>query len=116
MADFDSDDLDFSDREESPSRSRIGQKSVQLIFEHAAADRVATKKLVRQLQFTDGGIAPKSRINQSLWVKRLDSMRTAWGQNTSEPFSGEDLIRFFAAILRKSNVSFIAHFFLCAAG
>lgn len=85
MDDYNSDDLVFSDREESPSRSRIGERSVRLIFENAAADRVATKKLVRQLQFTDGGISPGIRMNQSLWVKRLDSMRTAWGQKTNEP-------------------------------
>ena len=59
MAAFNSDDLVFNGRADaSRSQSRPGAKSIDLIFEHAAADRMSTKKLVEQLKSTDGGIAP----------------------------------------------------------
>ena len=107
MADYDSDDLEFSDPPEpSPSLARVGAKSIQRIFEDAASDRVSTKKLVRQLQFLDGGISPSSRFMQTLWVRRLESLRQAWGQDINKPYSGDDLIRFFAAIMRKSKTSY----------
>jgi hypothetical protein len=58
MDGFNSDDLVFSDCKESFSRSRVGENSIQLIFEHATADQVTAKKPVRQLQSTDGGFSP----------------------------------------------------------
>jgi hypothetical protein len=42
---FNSDDLEFSDREDTPSR-RAGKKSIKLIFEHAFVARINTKKIV----------------------------------------------------------------------
>lgn len=105
MADYDSDDLEFSDPPEpSPSRARIGEESIQRIFEDAESDRVSTKKLVKQLQFLDGAISPGSRFTHTLWVRRLESLRQAWGQDINKPYSGDDLIRFFAAIIRKSKL------------
>jgi len=110
MADFDSDDLVFSDpAEPSPSRARIGEKSIQRIFQDATADRVTTKKLVKQLQYSDGGIAPGTRYLQTLWVRRFESARQAWGQDINKPYGSDDLIRFFAAIIRKPNISSASH-------
>lgn len=111
MAAFNSDGLDFSDREDSPSHARVGAKSIQLIFEHAAADRVTSKKIVKQLKFSDGGIAPGTRLSQSLWMNRFDSLWTAWGQDVTQPYNIDDIIRFFVAIIRKS-LCILASFFL----
>jgi hypothetical protein len=104
MADFNSDDLIFSDgHQSSPSRAGIGAKSIQRIFEDAASDRRTSKKVVKQLKFTHGGQSPAARVQQTLWVRRLESLRQAWNQNVDEPFTGDDLIRFFAAIIRESS-------------
>ena len=101
--DFNSDDLVFSDPPEpSPFRARVGEKSIQRIFEDAASDRVSTKKVVKQLQFLDGGIAPTTVLSRALWVRRLESLRQAWGQDVNKPYSGDDLIRFFTAIICES--------------
>ena len=102
MVAFNSDDLEFSDRPDaSPSQSsRPGARSTEQIFEHAAADRVSTKKLVKQLTFTDGGVAPTTRMRQSLWSNHFDGMRIAWGQDLTKSFTGENIIRFFVATVR----------------
>ena len=103
MAAFNSDDLVFNGRADaSRSQSRPGAKSIDLIFEHAAADRMSTKKLVEQLKSTDGGIAPGTRMRQSLWINRFDGLRTAWVQDLTYSFTGGNVTRFFAAIMHAS--------------
>ena len=79
--------------------ARIGQKSIQKIFENPLGDRKASKKVVSQLQYSKG--APETRLKQTLWVRRLEASREAWGQDVSKPFTGDDLIRFFSPILRE---------------
>jgi len=103
MAAFNSDDLIFSDAQpfSSPSRARAGEQSIQRIFQDATADRITSKKVVKQLKFTHGGLSPSCRMQHSLWVRRFEATRTAWGQDVSEPYSGDDLMRFFVAIIRK---------------
>lgn len=106
MTAFDSDDLVSSDRPgASRSQSRPDAKSIDLIFGHAAADRMSTKKLVKQLESTDGGVVPGTRMRQSLWINRLDGLRTAWVQDLTYPFTGGNVIRVFAAIMH----AYVAH-------
>jgi len=102
MVAFNPDDPVFSDCPGAiPSQSsRPGVRSIEQIFQHAAADRVSTGKLVKRLRFTDGGVAPNTRMRQSLWINRFDIMRTAWGQDLTNSFTGEDIILFFAATMR----------------
>ncbi|TKA38536.1 hypothetical protein B0A54_09471 [Friedmanniomyces endolithicus] len=69
MANNNSDDLVFSDPPSSPSRnSRAGEKSIGQICEHAAADRISSKRTVKQLQFGRGVLT--SRRYQHLWQKK----------------------------------------------
>ena len=66
MADYDSDELQFSEPE---CNSKAGQKSIDQIFERAAEDRISSKRVVKQLQFGRG--APSSRGHQTLWIRRV---------------------------------------------
>ena len=63
MADFDSDDLQFSEVELPERNSKAGQKSIDQIFDRAAADRISSKRVVKQLQFGRG--APSTRAHQT---------------------------------------------------
>jgi len=104
MANFNSDDLSFSEPEHSsPARNnRIGQKSIARILEQGAPDRISSKRVVKQLQSSKG--APSTRGHQRLWVRRFEAFRQAvLAQDLKRPYSGDDLIRFFDSVLREYN-------------
>lgn len=107
MADFNSDELEFSDPVLSSPAKRAGQRSIEQIFEDAQKDRISSKRVVAQLRFSSG--APSTRMQQSLWVRRLEAFREALGQDVTRPYTGDDLIRFFASILRKSPSRWCTH-------
>ncbi|RYN21317.1 hypothetical protein AA0112_g10335 [Alternaria arborescens] len=104
MASFNSDDLQFSDPEvESPLRNpRLGNKSLEQIKLHADADRISSKRTVKQLTFQHGPTV--SRVAQTLWIRRLETWREAVGQDVRKPFTGDDLIRFMDVIIPKMVV------------
>jgi hypothetical protein len=60
---------------------------------------------VKQLTFQRGPTA--SRVNQTLWIRRLETWREAVGQDVRKPFTGDDLIRFIDVIIRKSRSRYV---------
>ncbi|KAI9790015.1 MAG: hypothetical protein M1816_005629 [Peltula sp. TS41687] len=81
---MDDDEINSSDVELPPvplkgsSGRNPGQASIALIIEHAAADRLNTKRTIKSLQF---GHVPRKSVAQ--------------------PFDGDDLLRFFDCIIAK---------------
>jgi hypothetical protein len=99
--DFNSSEVEFEPRAVDPRYLRAGQKSIDAIIAGATADRLSTKRTVQQLQFGTTG-APGTRYLQNLWVNRFNAFRQeSLRQNTTTLFTGDDLIRFFDAIISK---------------
>src|ERR1700760_684659 len=99
-AEFNSSDLEFEPAQTKRAKNRSGQASIDLIVEFAARDRVLSKKTVKQLEFGYG--APMTREHQSLWIERFNAFRThTLNQSLEQPFTGNDLIRFFDTIIGK---------------
>lgn len=97
FANFRSDDLEF-DPPSPDANARAGQRSLDLMFENAEPDRISSKRVVKRLQFGNG--APSTRGQQSRWVRRFNYFReVTLKQDTSLPFTAEDMIRFFSQIL-----------------
>ena len=96
--------INSSDVEFSPQRAsrfgNAGQTSIQHMIEHAMSDRLSSKKVVRQLEFTKG--RPHTQYQNSLWMRRLQSFRSeTLGANLDKAPSAEDVQRFLTAILNK---------------
>ena len=104
MADSNSDDCGVSETEQSLPLSTRGQKSIDLIFENAVADRISSKTVVKHLQFSRGD--PKLLARQELWVRRFEVFRrVTLRKDLSVPYTGDELIRFFHVIIRESIAS-----------
>ena len=103
MEHWNSDDLVFSPNPSSKKkRAGAGEKSIQEMLITAVDDRIASKREVKQLEFGRG--APGTQSAQSLWVRRFESFREhTLQQDPTQPYSGDDLIRFFSTIIGKSE-------------
>ena len=83
-----------------------GSASIQLIIENAETDRVNFKRTIKQLQFGHG--APETRESNSLWVTRFNAFRQhTLKQSLKAPVTGDDLVRFFDAIIRKLELDLL---------
>lgn len=96
------DDINSSDMEFGPPPTTKafprGQASIAQIIENASNDRISSKKTVKELQFGAG--APKTLQAQQLWVQRFEAFRIhSLKQSTANPFTGDDLLRFFDSII-----------------
>ncbi|MCJ1264769.1 hypothetical protein MMC22_004644 [Lobaria immixta] len=61
---------------------------------------ISSKKTVKQLEFGSG--APSTRLAQELWIGRFNAFRQfTLKQSLDKPFGGDDLVRFFDAMLYK---------------
>ena len=70
--DFNSSDIKFSD----PPLDRwanVGAKSVEAIINHAAEDRIASKKMWKELKFVRG--RPGTQYRHDLWFRRIETFR-----------------------------------------
>ena len=69
--------INSSDVEMSPQRAsrfgNTGQISIEHMIEHAMSDRLSSKKVIRQLEFTKG--RPQLQYQNLLWMRRLQSFR-----------------------------------------
>ena len=69
--------INSSDVEMSPQRAsrfgNTGQTSIEHMIEHAMSDRLSSKKVIRQLEFTKG--RPQLQYQNLLWMRRLQSFR-----------------------------------------
>jgi hypothetical protein len=95
--DVDSDEFEF---EAVPSKRRydLGAASIQLMIENRVADRHNSKRTMTQLEFGRG--APGTRNAESLWVNRFENFRVETvGHSLANPFSRDDMIRFFDSII-----------------
>ncbi|KAJ6178691.1 hypothetical protein N7519_009152 [Penicillium mononematosum] len=100
--DFNS-DIDFGPPEADKRAYTIGQDSTDAIIQNSAANRLTSKKRVKQLQFGHG--APGTRYSQNLWVRRFNAYRQhSLREDPTVPFTGEDLIRFFDSIIGKNVI------------
>ena len=73
---------------------------VELLIENAETDRITSKRTIKQLQFGHG--APKTPESQSLRVIRFNAFRQhILKQSLKTPFTRDELVRFFDAIIRK---------------
>jgi hypothetical protein len=99
VEDLNSSDIDFGEpASNNPTGRCFGQASIELIVQHAAEYRLASKKTVKQLQFGHG--PPRTRQQQSVWTTRFEAFRIhALSQSLDTSFTGEDLIRFFDTII-----------------
>ena len=98
---FNSSDVEFEPPPVDPRRLRAGQRSITAMIAEAGSLRMSTKRTARELDFASG--APGTRAGQTLWVNRFDSFRTeVLRHNLETPFTGEDLVRFFDAIIGKN--------------
>lgn len=94
-----SSDVEF---EPAPTKSKgpRGQASIARIIEEADTDRLSSKRTVKQLQFGHG--SPGTRANQDLWIQRFNTFRqVTLKQSLAQPFTGDDVIRFFDVIIGK---------------
>lgn len=98
--DFNSSDVEFAPA--SPKLpTHLGKKSIEKIIEDAGEDRLTSKRTAKQLAFGHGAIG--TRLMQSLWVQRFEAFRKhTLKKGSDNPFSGDDLLRFFDSIIRKS--------------
>lgn len=71
--DFNSSDIEFGPPEVDKRTYVLGQDSINAIIENAAANRLTSKRRVKQLQFGHG--APETRMNQDMWVRRFINYR-----------------------------------------
>lgn len=98
--DFNSSDMEFEPRKKSKRSPRAGQRSINAIIKDAEIDRVNSKKTLQQLEY--GRRAPGTMDTQNVWVNRLNTFRIyTLKQSLDEPFTGDDLIRFFDSIVGK---------------
>ena len=96
--------INSSEVEMSPQRAsrfgNAGQTSIEHMIKHAMSDRLSSKKVIRQLEFTKG--RPQEQYRNALWMRRLQSFRAeTLGANLDKAPSAEDVQRFLTAILDK---------------
>ena len=82
--------------------SKARQKYRSLLTENAATNRLSSKKVVKNRRFGRG--SPQTRAHQKLWIGRFDDFRRiTLRKDLQQPYTGDDLIRFFEIILREST-------------
>ena len=102
--DFNSSDVEFDPPAETKQAYSWGQDSIELLLANAESDRLSTKRTVKQLEYGHG--APKTKGHQTRWLRRFHSYReNTLKQSLTTPFTGDDIIRFFDAIIRKFGCS-----------
>jgi len=69
--DFNSSDLEFEPADD--SLARLGARSIAAIIDDAFADRVKSKRMSKQLQFTKG--APGTVQTNATWMNRFVSFQ-----------------------------------------
>ncbi|CAI7636217.1 unnamed protein product [Penicillium viridicatum] len=96
--DFNSSDIDFGPPETNKRGHAVGQESNDQIIQNSAANRLTSKKRVKQLQFGYG--APSFRRSQDLEVRWFNTYRQyTLRQDPTILFTGEDLIRFVDSVI-----------------
>ncbi|MCJ1264129.1 hypothetical protein MMC22_004000 [Lobaria immixta] len=95
---FDSSDFEF---DTAPKKKMSGDRpdaaSIAKL-ESAQEDYITTKQTVKQLK------SAWTRAIQALWVLRFNALRElTLRQSVAQPFCGDDLVRFFNAIIGKIN-------------
>ncbi|KAI7478904.1 hypothetical protein KC351_g7880 [Hortaea werneckii] len=107
MADFNSDDIEFSPKQPQQPKKKYGSRSMKKMLESAEIDRIESKRVVRQLEFGQGR-APGTQATDSLWIERFQAFREEVLKQGDaahrRPFTSDDLIRFFTTILDKMEV------------
>ena len=94
-----SSDVEMSSKQASRF-GNAGQTSIGHIIEHAMSDRLSSKKVIRELEFTKG--SPQIQYMNALWMRRLQSFRSeTLNANLDKAPSAEDVQRFLTAILDK---------------
>lgn len=98
------DTINSSGIEASPPRSKrfanAGQFSIQQLIDNAVADRFSSKKEVRALTFTKGGL--QQQYNHTLWLNRFNTYRAeTLGARLDVKPSAEDIERFLTSIIKK---------------
>ncbi|PVH99893.1 hypothetical protein DM02DRAFT_413875 [Periconia macrospinosa] len=103
MDDLNDDDYDSSDIEVPPTNTTpkvFGKASIDRIIDNAKEDRRSSKIAFKTLALTHN--SPGAEYASSLWVSRFQAFREhTLRQPTTQPFTSEDLIRFFDVIIGK---------------
>ena len=100
-----SSDMEFEPEPSKRSNRHPGQASIDQIIQAASEDRLTSKRTAKQLEFGRG--APGTRAKQELWVARFNAYRQyTLKKSLSEPFTGDDVLRFFDSIINKIRPSF----------
>ena len=100
-----SSDIEFEPDPSKASSKTPGLASIAQIVADAEDDRNSSKKTVKQLEFGSG--APSTRLAQELWIGRFNAFRQfTLKQSLDKPFGGDDLVRFFDAMLDKLSDQF----------
>ena len=100
-----SSDIEFEPGPSKASSKTPGLASITQIVADADDDRISSKRRVKQLEFGNG--APSTRLTQELWIGRFNAFRQfTLKQSLDKPFGGDDLVRFFDAILDKVRPHF----------
>lgn len=100
----DSSEWEFEEEEQPARKKRFdtaGEASIAKLIEQGDANRHSSKQTVRNLKWGSG--APSTRRVQDLWVNRFKAFRKSISQGPEKPFTGDDVIRFFDSIIRKST-------------
>ncbi|KAI7275302.1 hypothetical protein KC345_g6886 [Hortaea werneckii] len=107
MADFNSDDIEFSPEQPQQPKKKYGSRSIEKMLESAETDRIESKRIVQQLKFGQGR-APATQAQQSLWIERFQAFREGVLKQgdaaRGRPFTSDDLIRFLTTILDKMEL------------
>ena len=85
MDDFQSSDIEFDPLPPNPFRE-AGKASIKKMLDHALEDRIASKKLVKQLTFGKG--SPSTQYIHALWWNRFNEFRQNTLNKGYEPPTG----------------------------
>ncbi|KAK2768280.1 hypothetical protein FQN54_000133 [Arachnomyces sp. PD_36] len=100
-SEFNSSDIEYEP--EPRSIKRYGAQSIQEIIDNAAFDRLSSKRAVKTPEFGCG--APNTQYQQSLWTVRFNAFREhTLRLQLSNPFNGDDIIRFLDAMIPKIRI------------
>ena len=95
-----SSDLEFEPAPSKASGKNPGLASITQMVADAENHRISSRRTVKQLEF--GNETPGTQLVQEMWIGRFNAFRQfTLKQSLDEPFTGDDLIRFFDTILDK---------------
>lgn len=98
-ADFRSSDMEFSPSPQ-PKSTKLGLRSLELLKENAAADRISSKKAVKKLKYVN--LVPREQYRHDLWMIRFRTFRdVTLNVNLTRTPTTEQIQRFLYVIVNR---------------